>query len=244
MTGSNPFATRFVAPGKVPWISASESELPTLAARFQELHRRAAIVGPHGSGKSTLLEYLVPCVVPESVSNLDGADWHNVICFQCDPSGAFSVPEKAKLRTNGPKNAGGSVVWLRLRKGPKLVENLRRAAVYFEPGRLLVLDGYEQLTLAQSLWIRWRVRWNRMGLLVTSHRKIVGLATLCRTKVDARTAHEIAEYLLAQQGVAHFPESSIAALEARLKTSSGNLREVLMDLYDVYQSRMGENKPQ
>lgn len=54
---SNPFATRFTAPGKVPYLAEAD-----IYARLHEAWLRAgragAILGPHGCGKSTLLATL------------------------------------------------------------------------------------------------------------------------------------------------------------------------------------------
>lgn len=54
---SNPFATRFTAPGNVPYLGEAG-----LCARLHDtwlkLGRVGAIFGPHGSGKSTLLATL------------------------------------------------------------------------------------------------------------------------------------------------------------------------------------------
>jgi hypothetical protein len=55
---SNPFATRFVRPGAVPFFFPPGLDAAALVARLRVLGWRGAIIGPHGSGKSTLLESL------------------------------------------------------------------------------------------------------------------------------------------------------------------------------------------
>ena len=57
---SNPFATRFVRPGAIPFLFPPAIDAARLVARLAGLDWRGAIVGPHGSGKSTLLESLRP----------------------------------------------------------------------------------------------------------------------------------------------------------------------------------------
>lgn len=57
-SSENPFSSRFVRPGALPFLFADGETLASLQERFQSLNRRAAIVGPHGSGKSTLLAAL------------------------------------------------------------------------------------------------------------------------------------------------------------------------------------------
>jgi DNA polymerase III delta prime subunit len=54
----NPFSTRFVQPGEIPFLFVdTECTLAELAGRLQHL-RSASIVGPHGVGKSTLCHAL------------------------------------------------------------------------------------------------------------------------------------------------------------------------------------------
>jgi hypothetical protein len=58
--GSNPFATRFIRPGAIPYLFprglTPESLVDALAAQ----NWRGSIIGPHGSGKSSLLVALKP----------------------------------------------------------------------------------------------------------------------------------------------------------------------------------------
>lgn len=56
----NPFATRFIRPGAVPYICPADWTLDELVQRLQESGWRGQILGGHGSGKSTLIASLVP----------------------------------------------------------------------------------------------------------------------------------------------------------------------------------------
>ncbi|GIW99677.1 MAG: hypothetical protein KatS3mg111_3010 [Pirellulaceae bacterium] len=58
---SNPFSTRFVQPGELPWLAPTPAAtLSGLRRRFEEtLNRRGAIVGAHGTGKTTLMLHLL-----------------------------------------------------------------------------------------------------------------------------------------------------------------------------------------
>lgn len=57
---ANPFATRFVSPGNIPYFFASPDDSQQLIAQADRAHWRGQIVGPHGSGKTTLARHLMP----------------------------------------------------------------------------------------------------------------------------------------------------------------------------------------
>lgn len=55
---TNPFASRQVRPGAIPFCFRQPSDGDELLRACSEANFRGAIVGPHGSGKSTLLAWL------------------------------------------------------------------------------------------------------------------------------------------------------------------------------------------
>lgn len=57
---SNPFSTRYVRPGAIPFVFSRDGEADRLIDRLAIHGWRGAILGPHGSGKSTLLATLLP----------------------------------------------------------------------------------------------------------------------------------------------------------------------------------------
>ncbi len=57
---ANPFSTRWVRPGAVPYCFPPEMDAAGLVESFRQNDRKGAIAGPHGSGKSTLLATLIP----------------------------------------------------------------------------------------------------------------------------------------------------------------------------------------
>jgi energy-coupling factor transporter ATP-binding protein EcfA2 len=59
---SNPFSTRFVRPGAVPFLFPPGLGAPGLVRALAARGWRGAILGPHGSGKSTLLAALLPAL--------------------------------------------------------------------------------------------------------------------------------------------------------------------------------------
>jgi hypothetical protein len=65
---SNPFSTRFVRPGAIPYVLPSEKSLDSVIERLQSHAWHGAIIGPHGSGKSTLLAALASRLAAEGRS--------------------------------------------------------------------------------------------------------------------------------------------------------------------------------
>jgi hypothetical protein len=58
----NPFATRFLKPGALPFIFAGDLNTAVLVDRLRRSGWWGQIVGPHGCGKSALLASLVPAI--------------------------------------------------------------------------------------------------------------------------------------------------------------------------------------
>lgn len=63
----NPFASRYVRPGAVPYQFYHGHDEEFILRRFEEAGRRGQIVGPHGSGKSTLLASLAATLQSRNV---------------------------------------------------------------------------------------------------------------------------------------------------------------------------------
>jgi hypothetical protein len=59
---SNPFSTRFVRPGALPYLFPPGQDARGLVRAMAAQGWRGAILGPHGSGKSTLLAALLPAL--------------------------------------------------------------------------------------------------------------------------------------------------------------------------------------
>lgn len=210
-SGSNPFSTRFIQPGRIPWLE-THYRLDSLAQRWQACGRRAAIVGPHGAGKSTLLESLVPLIGQTQVRrNAEGET-------------LFDRPATNEQAALPP------LIWLQLRRSNP--QSLQIPWQRWTAGTTLVLDGYEQL----PRWRRLAVCFNSVlrcnYLLITSHQKTL-LSTLCRVEVDGVLARRIVAQLLSERP--DYPVPSQVALDEALQRHRGSLREVLMELYDQYE---------
>ncbi len=78
---SNPFATRYIQPGAVPYWTEAPAQIEHWTNQFLSSGKRHALVGPHGSGKSTLLHSLVPSIESQW-SKQSGASittrWHRL----------------------------------------------------------------------------------------------------------------------------------------------------------------------
>lgn len=100
------------------------------------------------------------------------------------------------------------------------------------PRTVVIVDGYEQLAPWRRFLLKRLCRRQGLGLLVTSHASM-GLPDLCRTATGLALAQHLVDALLAQSSLTIAPEE----LRERFKRHRGNLREVLFDLYDLYEKR-------
>ncbi|RMF93248.1 MAG: hypothetical protein D6741_13905 [Planctomycetota bacterium] len=111
------------------------------------------------------------------------------------------------------------------------------------PGAVMVVDGYEQLSVVVRRSLRAWTRLRGCGLFVTCHRPL-GLPVLYRTRPDREQARRIVAHL--QQS--HEAPSLIepADVDAAFDRHEGNLREIMFDLYDLYEirrDRIAQNSP-
>lgn len=60
---SNPFSSRWVRPGRIPYFFRPGENPTELVERLRANRWRGQIIGPHGSGKSTLLAALLPMIL-------------------------------------------------------------------------------------------------------------------------------------------------------------------------------------
>ena len=98
----------------------------------------------------------------------------------------------------------------------------------------MIVDGYEQLGFLSRFRLRRFCRKRALGLLVTAHSS-AGFPDLFRTAPDMATTVRLVERLVDR-------DSPISADEIRERFSAreGDIREVLFDLYDVYERRRPE----
>lgn len=192
---TNPFASRFIRPGALPFIFPPGENAEGLVARLGELGGSGEIRGPHGSGKSTLLAALVAAL-----------------------RAAQREVETIELH-DGQRRLSAEFV--------RRLKNSSRGAT-------VVIDGYEQL----SCWSRRRLavllRRRRLGLVVTCH-TTAGLPLLWEMRPTVELAQEIVARLTAAAPHGIAPERVERVFDAQ----GGDLREMLFELYDLYERQAG-----
>jgi hypothetical protein len=112
------------------------------------------------------------------------------------------------------------------------LEQRRALLKEITPRDLLVLDGAEQLSRLAWLHLRWRSR-RAGGLVVTSHRPGL-LPTLYECQTTPELLAGIVRDLLGPEGEGEGGGPTPEELFAR---HEGNVREALLELYDVYAGR-------
>lgn len=216
----NPFSTSQVAPGRIPWIPANGQDLGLIATNFLSLPgRAAAIVGPHGSGKSTLLCSLQP--------------WLGSLKYRQNWAGQEEFIDDQ-----------GGVLWLQLRRRSIPSSQLARSRKLWQPDDILIIDGFEQLPWFRRVFLRYACRREKLRLLVTSHRCPFSMPCLLRTSVDVNLASTVVARLMdgphqespQKQKLDTKAWTDPRKLSLLLDEQNGNLREVLMSLFDEYQA--------
>ncbi len=218
---SNPFATRYTAPGAIPYQFPPNFGLRQLTDRWlNDCHGLGVIVGPHGSGKTSLLHAWAPSLGP--IEQL-----HQV-------AGFLPAPESKPRSDQMPWVVPG-IRWFRLtRQQPAFQAIWDDSQRNWRPEIAIIVDGYEQL----PIWSRWRLinrcRRLRCRLILTSHHRSLAVKTLWRTEVSPDLGHQLISKLLERDQAARLKkECTPEQISARLKLHSGNFREVLFEFYDL-----------
>jgi hypothetical protein len=124
----------------------------------------------------------------------------------------------------------GAPIW---RNVHSVFREMRQA----RPGHLLAIDGYEQLPWLARAALAAVTRSRRVGLLVTTHRR-VRLPILFRTQVTTGTARKVIDTYLDRgcpqdhrPRLDHLVDRQLPSL---LQRHRGNLRDVMFELYDQF----------
>jgi ABC-type uncharacterized transport system YnjBCD ATPase subunit len=162
------------------------------------------------------------------VDRLRGFGWRGQIV---GPHGSGKSTLLAAL-TAEIRQAGRTVTLVELHDGQRrLPRELQRPDAIVARG-VLIVDGYEQLGRIARWVLKRRCRRRDCGLLVTAHGP-VGLPELFCTTVSLESAQRVVGHL--QRGKPpHVAERDVAEPFAR---HDQNLREILFELYDLYEFR-------
>lgn len=184
------------------------------------------LVGPHGSGKSTLLHHLAKAL--------------GCVRVKADAFGRLEHPPAKPAVDNKPHNlihlqvrreraAGSHCFPKRVSANPEHV--LRLTQQHWRSGNILLLDGLEQLRPWSRTLLLLAARRAGVRVLATSHRQHLGFTELHRTEANLSIAEQVVSILMKDHD-----NTVTAGLDHPLRDSfakhEGNMREVLMDLYD------------
>jgi hypothetical protein len=162
------------------------------------------------------------------VDRLAESDWRAAIV------GAHGSGKSTLVATLLPaiESAGRRVTLVRLHDGQRRFCESPCRIDRLEPASLLVIDGYEQLGRLRRWRLAAQCRRIGCGLLVTSHHKC-GLPVLFRTEPNLSLVQRLVERCLPP----HEDRIRSSDIEHAWRRHGGNVREVLFELYDVFEAR-------
>jgi hypothetical protein len=136
-----------------------------------------------------------------------------------------------------------SLVHERFSRTPDSVRGQRVSASDWPRDSIVILDGYEQVSLWSRCWIQRASRQKRIRLLVTAHQPLRSFDLLWRTSVDEQSAEWIVKHMLQLSNQEDLEAELQLLLSSKewsdSRTRHGqNIRETLFDMYDWWQSRV------
>lgn len=131
------------------------------------------------------------------------------------------------------QEAGRQLIHFELHDGQRRLPIDLRRRDGLDDRSVIVIDGYEQLARLVRFGIRRLCRRVGCGLIVTAHRP-VGLPALYRTHIDLQTACRVVDVL---KGDDNRDMLTDADVRRALENDGGDMREILFDLYDVFEKR-------
>jgi ABC-type dipeptide/oligopeptide/nickel transport system ATPase component len=179
-------------------------------------HWRGAIVGPHGSGKSTLVMSLMPQLEQAGCAV-------QLITLH---AGQTKLPKPPKPPAS------------KIRPPTSLAANIEDNSY-----KLIIIDGFEQLSRFQRWRIVRRSRRRGHGLLVTVHedRSAARLPILFRTSPSLEMLERLVATILNNHDVGGVIGQD--DVTAAYQSAKGNLREALFKLFDVFELRNRRSEP-
>ena len=213
----NHFSTRKTTCGKIPFyyggvfhsIEENSQGVEFFFRSFRKYNYRSQIIGNHGSGKTTFLIDFV-----KYIQHLGYLVNH----FTLNDKQCY-LPAKFWEYQNS------------------LVTQFKNCEIDHLP--IAVIDGYEQLSLGQKIWLRCSCRKkSKSGLLITTHSAVWRLPVLLHTKPTYETLHYIIGHLFRDTQEIEPPDMTLC--RSLFELHQGNIRNVLLDLYDYYETTVSD----
>lgn len=137
---------------------------------------------------------------------------------------------------------GRRLIWYRLHDRQRALPRNRDGDLDWNEQTLVMVDGYEQLSSISAWNLRRRVRRNRAGLIVTTHRVCRGLAVIRHVQPDVERFEAFVGSLLAR----HQCDGALAisVIQRAFWQHRGNQREALMELYDEFERLAASRRKQ
>jgi len=181
----------------------TEPSFDLFCTSFKNFDFRSQILGGHGTGKTTFLIEFVQFLERQGYI-----------------VNHFTLHDGQRTLTNEF-----------LERHISLVSQYKIEMVKKPP--IAVIDGYEQLSLAQKIRLRLSCRKGKSGLLITTHSPAWRLPVLLRTETTLDTLQHIIGYVF--RSLPHIEPPDKALCQSLFHQHQGNLRSVLFDLYDLYE---------
>lgn len=167
---SNPFSTRFVAPGAVEYFFQEGISAKSIIDKLAFNQWRGQIVGPHGTGKTSLLWALY-----RELQSLHGTG------SEFEPSRVEFIQFQGKIDGGTPAEK-------------ELAHDSMSLPTSF-PRHIRFVDGFEQMSWLARRQMSSQSKIPGEGLIVSSHRKLP-LPTIFESEANARHFRSIVAKLM------------------------------------------------
>lgn len=232
---ANPFSAAAVSGGRLPYFFTEPTAEKKLLQTIDRHQWIGQIVGPHGSGKTTLTHHLwthakarFPSMVQVTIRG------QREVQRQATGEGSPCL-----FVVDGIERLSRVDRWLFLRgfSSWKPISAAIANVARWSPSLLTA-------ETAEPLWCRRRVG-QRDGLLVTVHRPLPWLPKLFETTFDEVVLNRLTRELLSTSFRTDFPDGDGDVFlgpqwkdfsSALVKRHGSNGREILMEMYDLYEA--------
>lgn len=225
MIAPNPFSTCYTRPGAIPF-RLDEISIGELAESLFCGRSVLQIVGQHGSGKTTLTIELGR-FLQERQTSKTGSRIGETTARWITLRKANRVPFQPQ-ETCAPN----PFRWLQ-GTGIELRHEVYLPTAGITPGRAVwFIDGLESLNQLQRIALLRHLPGDRDQIVLTTHRRLLGIPVLYRTRTSGELFCEICRDLMGTQWSADWSKRCLLAFER----TQGDIREALFQMYDEYQA--------